>query len=108
MAHSSKLWSLCDNAPSFQDNTVLRSELEYDQHVIETNQRLAYQGVLDNCKDIGITEAELQEAHATLNPSIRQPEMVDWERKRKYFGNIPADVVRRTFKHTTQIGRCLH
>ena len=30
--------------------------------------------------------------------------MEDWERKRKYFGNIPADIVRHTFKHTTQIG----
>ena len=37
-AHSSELWSLCDNAPSFQDNHMLRSEIEYDQHVIKTNQ----------------------------------------------------------------------
>ena len=28
MAHSSELWSLCDNAPSFQDNPMLCSELE--------------------------------------------------------------------------------
>ena len=93
MAHSSKLWSLCDNAPSFRDNPMFHSELKYDQHVIETNQRLAYQGVLDNCKDVGITETELQEAQAPLNLSIRRPEMVDWERERKYFGNVPADVV---------------
>ena len=59
MAHSSKLWSLCDNAPSFQDNPMLHSELEYDQHVIGTNQPLAYQGVLDNYKDVEITKAEL-------------------------------------------------
>ena len=66
MAHSSELWSfgdnapflsLCDNAPSF--HLTLYSEMEYDQQVIERNQRLAYQGVLDNYKDIGITEAEL-------------------------------------------------
>ena len=87
MAHSSELWSLCDNAPSFQANSMLllRSEMAYDQRVIEVNQRLAYQGVLDNCKDVGITDTELQEAQAPLNPSIRRPEMVDWERKRKYF-----------------------
>ena len=30
--------------------------------------------------------------------------MKDWERKRKSFGNVPADIVQRTFKHTTQIG----
>ena len=63
MAHSSELWSLCDNALPFQVNPMLslRSEMEYDQQVIERNQRLAYQGLLDNCKDVGITETELQE-----------------------------------------------
>ena len=30
--------------------------------------------------------------------------MEDWERKRKYFENVPADIVQRTFKHTTLIG----
>ena len=106
MAHSSELWSLCDNAPSFQDNPMLClcSKMEYDQFVIEMNQQLAYQGVLDNCKDVAITEAELQEAQASLKPSIRRPEMKDWERKRKYLGNVPAEIIQRTFKHTTQIG----
>ena len=63
MAHSSKSWSLCDNAPPFQVNSMLclRSAMEYDQQVIERNQLLAYQGLLNNCKDVGITEAELQE-----------------------------------------------
>ena len=52
---------------------MLHSELEYDQHVIKTNQRLAYQGVLDNYKDVEITKAELQEVQAPLNPSIDGP-----------------------------------
>ena len=30
--------------------------------------------------------------------------MEDWERMRKYLGNVPADMVCNTFKHTTQIG----
>ena len=71
---------------------------------MEKNQRLAYQGLLDNCNDVGITEAELQEAQAPLKPSIRRPEIEDWERMRKYFGNVPADMVCNTFKYTTQIG----
>ena len=82
----------------------LHSEIEYDQQVIERNQRLAYQGVLDTCKDVGITEAELQEAQAPLKSSIRRPKMEDWERMRKYLRNVPANTVWRTFKHTTQIG----
>ena len=71
--------------------------------MIERNQRLAYQGMLDNCEDVGITEAELHEAQAPLKPTIRRPEPIDYERMRKYFGHVPADIVRQTFKHTTQI-----
>ena len=67
------------------------------------NQRLAYQGVLNNCNNVGITKSELQEAQAPLTPSIRQLKMEGWERKRKYSGNVPTDIVQRTFKHTTQI-----
>ena len=115
MAHSSEIWSLgedtpsfslCDNAPSFY--LTLCPKMEYDQQVIERNQWLTYQGVLDNCKDVGITEAELQEAQVPLKPSNRRPEMIDYERIRKYFGNVPADIVRRTFKYTTQIGELPH
>ena len=83
---------------------MFQSELLYDQHVIKRNQRIAYQGVLDNCEDVGITEADLHEAQAPLKPTIRRPEMIDYDRMRKYFGHVPADIVRRTFKHTTQIG----
>ena len=78
--------------------------MEYDQQVIERNQWLAYQGILDNYKDIGITESELQKAQMPLKPSNRRPEIMDYERMRKYLGNVPADIVRRAFKHTTQIG----
>ena len=95
MAHSSELWSLCDNAPLLQVNPMvsLRSEMEYDQQVIERKQQHAYQGLLDNCNDVGITKAELQEAQTPLKPSIRRPEMEDWKRMRKYFGHVPADTV---------------
>ena len=59
----------------------------------KTNQQLANQGVLENCKDVEITKADLQKAQALLNPSIRRPEIEDWERKRKYFGDVPTDFV---------------
>ena len=94
-AYSSELWFLFDNAPPFQVNPMLcfPSEMEYDQQVIERNQRLAYQGLLDNCNNVGITETELQEAQVPLKPSIRRPEMEDRERMRKYLGNVPTDTV---------------
>ena len=72
--------------------------------MIKRNQCLAYQGVLDNCEDVRITEAELHEVQVPLKPTIRRPESMDYERMRKYFGHVPADIVRRTFKHTMQIG----
>ena len=103
MAHSSDIWSLCDDVPSLSlcDNApsfhlTLCSEMEYNQQVIERNQRLAYQGILDNYKDVGITEAELQKAQIPLKPSNRRPEMMDYERMRKYLGHVPTDIVRRT------------
>ena len=106
MAHFSKLWSICVNAPSFQDFFLLRLcfEMEYDQRMIEINQQLIYQGVLVNCMDVVITEAELQETQAPLNPSVRRPGMEDWKKKRKYLGNIPVNIVQHALKHTTQIG----
>ena len=44
MANSSESWSLCDNAPPPQVHPMLslRLEMEYDQQVMERNQRLAY------------------------------------------------------------------
>ena len=93
MANSAELLSLCDSAPSFEDNPMLCSELEYDQQIIKMNQLLAFQGVLENYHNIDITEIKLQEAQAPLNPSIRRPAIEDWERKRKYFENVSANVV---------------
>ena len=78
--------------------------MEFDQQVIEKNCRLAYQGLLDNYKDVGVTEAEVQAAQAPLKQGTRRPDVTDWERMRKYLGNVPAETVQNIFKHTTQIG----
>ena len=112
MANSTESWSLCDGAPPMQGHPIITfgsdaqydSEMEFDRQIIEQNNRLAYQGLLDNCEDVGITKAELQEAQAPLSQGIGRPEQQEWERMRKYFGNVPAKTVRNTFKHTTQIG----
>ena len=41
---------------------------------------MAYQGVLDNCSDYNVYEADLEEAQAPLKPSIRPPTVEDWEK----------------------------
>ena len=71
--------------------------MDFDQQVMERNYRLAYQGLLDNCDDVGITEAEVQAAQAPLKQGIRRPAVEDWERMRKYLGNVLAfqDIVDR-------------
>jgi len=51
LANSSEVWTLCDNTPSVEDDPLFISEFRYDQHVIDRNQRLAYQGLLDNYAD---------------------------------------------------------
>ena len=112
MANATQSWSLCDGAPPLPTHPILslesdmqyQSEMEFDRQVIERNNRLAYQGLLDNCEDVGITEAEVQAAQAPLKQATRKPDRTDWERMRKYLGNVPAEMVRNTFKHTTQIG----
>ena len=73
MANSSESWSLCDGAPPLQGHPILSlgSEKEYGRQVIERNQRLAYQGLLDNCNHVEITKAELQEAQAPLKKGTR-------------------------------------
>ena len=78
--------------------------MEFDQQVIKQICRLAYQGLLDNCEDVGITEAEVQAAQALLKQATRKLDRIDWERMRKYLGNVPAEMVQNPFKHTTQIG----
>lgn len=96
LADSTDVWPLYDNAPSFKDSPMLKSELEYNQCLLDVNQCMVYQGVLDNCHDVGITETDLHEAQAPLKPSIRRLAQCNWERQRKYFENLPAGIVRRT------------
>ena len=88
---------------TFSSEAQYDLERDFDQQIIERNCCLAYQGLLDNCEDVGITEAVLQEAQAPLLQGIGRPEPQEWDRMRKYFGNVPANTVRNTFKQTTQI-----
>ena len=37
------------------DDSMFYEGFLYDQYVIKRNTRLAYQGILDNCEDVGIT-----------------------------------------------------
>ena len=112
MDKSTKSWSLCDGAPPLQGHPILsfgfkkqyNTDMDFDWQVMEQKFCLAYQGLLDNCNDVEVTEAKVQAAQAPLNQGIRRPEAQDWEWMRRYLGKVPVETVRNTFKHTTQIG----
>ena len=62
----------------------LWSKMGYDQRVIEMNQQLVYQGVLDNCKDIGIIETRISDTvkskHQTAqNGRLGEKEEILWK-----------------------------
>ena len=65
---------------------------------------MVHQGLLDECSDYNVYEADMEETQEPLKPSIRPPAAEDWERMHKYFGYIPAKIVRNTYKHSTQHG----
>ena len=62
---------------------------------------MSYQGMLDRRRDSNVFELDIEEAQKPLKPSIRPPAKIDYKRKRKYFGFVPAKIVRNTFKHST-------
>ena len=65
---------------------------------------MAHQGLLDEYGDYNEYEADFKQAQQPFKPSIRPPTVEDWERMRKYFGYVPAKMVRNTYKHYTQYG----
>ena len=84
-----------------KDNPIDRVDTDFNQWLLEENRRMAYQGMLDECSDYNVFEAEIEDAQAPLKPSIHLPAVEDWERMRKYFGYIPAKVVWNTYKYST-------
>ena len=49
LAHSTDTWSLCDNAPSFKENLLVKNDDEFEDWLFEDTRRMVHQGVLDNC-----------------------------------------------------------
>ena len=77
------LWSLCDNAPSFKDNPLAKTDTKFDDFLLEDTRRMVHQGMLDDCKDYFVSATDLEQAQEFLKPSIQPPATKAWERKRK-------------------------
>ena len=102
LAHSTDTWSLCNSAPPLKNTPISNVTNNFDQWLLEENRRMAHQGFLDEYSDYNVFAADLEEAQGPLKPSIYPPAVDDWERTRKYFGYVPAKVVRNTYKYSTQ------
>ena len=91
---------------AYLDNltTFRPTEHEYweDYLLDEENQRLIYQGIIDYCEQYDINANDIANVMTPLSPRYSVPTPIDYESKRKYFAHLPADVVKATFKHTTQ------
>ena len=104
LAHSTDTWSLCDNAPSFKDNLLVKNDNKFETWLLEDTRQKVHQGMLDNCEDYFVSAAILKQAKKLLKPSTRPSVSEDWERKRNYLGSLLAKFIRNTFKYTTQYG----
>ena len=83
LAHSTNTWPLCNAAPSFKDNPLAKSDNEFDEWLLKVNRRMAYKGMVDECKEYHVFETCLEQAQEPLKPSIRPPADEDWECMRK-------------------------
>ena len=77
LAHSTDTWSLCNNVRSFKDNLMIKSDYKFDEWLLEDNRQMAHQGMLDECNDYQVYEADLEQAQEPLKPSIRPPAKED-------------------------------
>ena len=101
LASSTDSWTLCSGAPPMKDQiNVINEEDSIDQW-----KTLVHQGILDHCEDYHVNQADLLDAQGPLNPNIRAASKEELERARKYFGQATPEIIRLTFKHTTQYGR---
>ena len=83
---------------------MVKNNDAFDKWLLEDNRRMSHQGMLDECKDYRVFEVDLEQAQEPLKPSIRSPAEEDLERMHKYFGGVPAKIIRNTYKDTTQHG----
>ena len=104
LAHSTNTWTLCNTAPSFNDNHMVKNDNEFDNWLLEANRMMAHQGLLNVHSDYNVYEADLEQAQQRLKPSIRPPAEEDWKRMRKYFSYVPVKMVPNIYKYSTQYG----
>ena len=74
------------------NNTFLVNDLEA---------RCFYAGTLEDCADYGISQADFHES-LPISPRITTPLETDYEAMKPFFCGLPTDVIKATFKNTSQ------
>ena len=89
---------------AFKNNPFVKGDDTFEYWVLEDIRQMAHQGMLDECEDYFVSEADLEQAQDLLKPHIRTLAPEDWVQMRNHFGGIPSKIIRNsnTFKYTTQ------
>ena len=70
LAHSTDTWLLCNNAPAFKENPLIKNDNEFEDYLLEDT---VHQGMLDDCEHYFVSAADLEQAQELLKSSIRLP-----------------------------------
>ena len=62
LAHSTNAWTLCNTAPSFKEDPLVKCTNEFDTWLLEDNRRMVHQGMLDEFIGHHVYEADTEHA----------------------------------------------
>jgi hypothetical protein len=88
---------------SFLDNLDIPRPTEHDYwdyFFDATPSRIIYHSFLDSCLEDNISTSDIHDSVVAPRHTIASD--IDFESKRKYFSYLPIDVIKATFKYTSQ------
>ena len=88
---------------SFLDNLDIPRPTEpdyWDSFFDATTSRIIYHSFLDSCLEYNISASDIHDSVVAPRHTVASD--IDFESKRKYFSYLPIDVIKATFKYTSQ------
>jgi hypothetical protein len=88
---------------SFLDNLDIPCPTEpdyWDSFFDDTTSRIIYHSFLDSCLEYNISASDIHDSVVAPRHTIALD--IDYESKRKYFSYLRVDVIKATFKYTSQ------
>jgi hypothetical protein len=88
---------------SFLDNLDIPRPIEpdyWDSFFNATTSQIIYHSFLDSCLEYNISASDIHDSVVAPRHTIASD--IDFKSKRKYFSYLPIDVIKATFKYTSQ------